>query len=229
MATRTRTRRRRVHTRYDRDLELWSVLARITEGLAERTGIIAPSVTCSCGCNTRWTDMEALERHLDGINRRNTPKTTRKGGSAANFNAAQARSNLARRNAAAATMPPISTQGGSVAAPTTSQMLNRAASAAPDEIDENTKLGELDSLLLSLRYAQIRYSEGISELAERMTSEIWLDPSIAQALEATATTIAESAQGYQDCRRRIRQVYAEQIEAASNGRRNQPRTEFFQE
>ena len=223
MATRTRTRRRRVHTRYDRDLELWSVLARITEGLAERTGIIAPSVTCSCGCNTRWTDMEALERHLDGINRRNTPKTTRKGGSSATTPRA------ANFNAAAATMPPISTQGGSVAAPTTSQMLNRAASAAPDEIDENTKLGELDSLLLSLRYAQIRYSEGISELAERMTSEIWLDPSIAQALEATATTIAESAQGYQDCRRRIRQVYAEQIEAASNGRRHQPRTEFFQE
>ncbi|MFD0802979.1 hypothetical protein ACFQZU_16855 [Streptomonospora algeriensis] len=116
-----------------------------------------------------------------------------------------------------------------MAAPTTSQALNRAGTSAPDEVDESTKLGELDALLLSLRYAQLRYSEGISELAERLTSEIWLDPAVAQSLEETAASIAESAQGYQECRRRIRTIYAEQIEAASQGRRRQPRGEFFQE
>jgi hypothetical protein len=114
-----------------------------------------------------------------------------------------------------------------MASPTT-QMINRAAQSVPEEVDEHTKLADLDALLLSLRYAQLRFSEGISELAERMVTEIWLDPHIAAAVEETATSMAESAQGWQEARRRIRSVYAEQIEARANGRRA-PRADFFGE
>ncbi|HLU96336.1 MAG TPA: hypothetical protein VKZ89_05795 [Thermobifida alba] len=231
---RTKTRRRSYKTKYDREIDIWSVLGRIAEGLAERTGVLAPSVSCSCGCGTKWTDMEALERHLDSVNARGRSQT--RGAPAPKPAAKKTKTPTTKKasapaptRAAAPAAAPPATSGGSMATSPTAQRLHAAAAALPDEIDASTKLGELDSALLALRYAQLRLAEAVSEYGERLVSEVWLDPFVAAAVEETGAGIAEAAQGWQEVRRRIRVTYASEIEAAQDGGRRKPRSEFFAE
>lgn len=223
--TRPRTKTKKTKTTTSGADDLWSTLAKITEGLAESTRLLPPTTTCGC-CGQKFSDPEVLAAHVEARayrGRRKKPAggpgpTPRPDPPASKTSKPSTPSKPAAGGG--------SSSGGSAVATTSVQMLHRASTAIPEEVDHDTKLGELDALLLSLRYAQLRLAEGISELADRLVAEVWVDPSVALAVEETAAQVAESSEGYQEARRRLRVVYAEQIEAKG---RHQPRTAFFEE